>query len=371
MNVLKTINAFRRFIMRSLTKKIGTTRAAVTNRLLNADQISRILICRPNHRLGNLLMTTPMIQEVSEMFPQASIDLFVKGSVVKEIFQSYYNIRNIFQLPKKPAKALRKYIATWLLLKKNAYDLVINIDRNSASGRLATQFANGTHKFFDGAGYEVYSRQSNYQHLAAYPVYQLRDFISFLGIPTVEGPAPVLNLKLTSDELEFGLKRLSLLADVRKPTICIFTYATGTKCFPRSWWCEFYLRLKQKFVNCNVIEILPIENLSLISFEAPTFYSKNIREIGSLIANAQLFIGADSGMMHLANASQTPTIGLFSVTDHLLYGPYGNQSVGLNMNQHTADDCLDIAARILATQKVGLVESQGTLKSSRSVNSSV
>jgi heptosyltransferase III len=347
MNALKTINSFRRFIMRGLTKKIGATRATLTNRLNNADQVIRILICRPNHRLGNLLMTTPMIQEVSDMFPRASIDLFVKGSVVKEIFQNYSNIRNIFQLPKKPAKALGKYIATWLLLKKDAYDLVINIDRNSASGRLATQFANGTHKFFDGAGYEVYSRQSNYRHLAASPVYQLRDFISYLGIPTIERPAPVLNLKLTNEELESGLRRLSLLVDATKPTICIFTYATGTKCFPRSWWSEFYLRLKQKFLNCNVIEILPIENLSLISFEAPAFYSKNIREIGSLIANTQLFIGADSGMMHLANASQTPTIGLFSVTDHLLYGPYGNHSVGLNMKEHTVDDCLDIAARIL------------------------
>jgi ADP-heptose:LPS heptosyltransferase len=77
-------------------------------------------------------MTTPMIQEVSDIFPGASIDLFVKGSVVTEIFRNYYNVHNIFQLPKKPTKALRKYIATWLLLKKNEYDLVINIDRNSA-----------------------------------------------------------------------------------------------------------------------------------------------------------------------------------------------------------------------------------------------
>src|SRR5688500_8672784 len=142
MNALKTINSFRRFIMRGLTKKIGATRATLTNRLNNADQVIRILICRPNHRLGNLLMTTPMIQEVSDMFPQASIDLFVKGSVVKEIFQNYYNIRNIFQLPRKPAKALRKYIATWLLLKKNEYDLVINVDRNTESSRPATHIAN-------------------------------------------------------------------------------------------------------------------------------------------------------------------------------------------------------------------------------------
>ena len=57
--------------------------------------------------------------------------------------------------------------------------------------------------------------------------------------------------------------------------------------------------------------MLSIENISMIQFRAPTFYSKDIRQIGSLIANTEVFIGADSGIMHLASSSQTPTVGLF------------------------------------------------------------
>jgi ADP-heptose:LPS heptosyltransferase len=363
MNILKTINALRRFIMRMLTKKIGSSKPTLMGGVNREAQIRKILVCRPNHRLGNLLMTTPMIQELINAFPQARIDLFVKGSVATEIFRSYNNINHIMQLPRKPVKALRKYIATWLSLKKNDYDLVINIDRNSASGRLATEFAHGKYKFFDDAGSENCATQSNYTHLGAHPVHQLRRFMSGFGIQAIEKAVPSLNLKLTTDELTSGLRKLSLLVDPRKATLCLFTFATGAKCFPESWWQEFYLRIKQKFPNHNVIEVLPIENVSLISFEAPAFYSRNIREIGSLIANGQLFIGADSGMMHLANASQTPTIGLFSVTDSHLYGPYGNQSVGLNMNQHTVDDCLDIAAQILATHNIVTLETRsGELK---------
>lgn len=358
MNVLKNINDLRRFIMRGLTKKIGSPQTRLTNGFNNLDQIRRILICRPNHRLGNLLMITPMLQEVTTTFPQAQIDMFVKGNLATEILRNYNNVCNILQLPRKPLNALRKYVAAWLSLKKNKYDLVINIDRNSASGRLATQLANGAHKFFADARHEIYSMQLYHNHLAAYPVYQLRLFISNLGMATSENPAPILNLKLAYDELKSGLRKLSLIVDTRKPTISIFTYATGAKCFPKSWWKQFYLCLKQKCRNYNVIEILPIENLSLISFEAPAFYSRNIREIASLIANTQLFIGADSGMMHLANAAQTPTIGLFSVTDHLQYGPYGNLSVGLDMNQHTVDDCLEIAARILAAHNAISFENQ-------------
>ena len=34
-------------------------------------EIKRILICRPNHRLGNLLLLTPLLQEVIETFLRA------------------------------------------------------------------------------------------------------------------------------------------------------------------------------------------------------------------------------------------------------------------------------------------------------------
>lgn len=43
----------------------------------------------------------------------------------------------------------------------------------------------------------------------------------------------------------------------------------------------------------------------------------------ALMARADLFVGNDSGMMHLAAASGAPTLGLFGPTDERLYGPWG------------------------------------------------
>jgi ADP-heptose:LPS heptosyltransferase len=40
-------------------------------------------------------------------------------------------------------------------------------------------------------------------------------------------------------------------------------------------------------------------------------YSKDVREIGALMANTEVFIGGDSGIMHLASASKVSTVGLF------------------------------------------------------------
>ena len=44
------------------------------------------------------------------------------------------------------------------------------------------------------------------------------------------------------------------------------------------------------------------------------------------LKRARLFIGNDSGAMHLAAAAGTPTIGLFGPSDERLYAPYGDHA---------------------------------------------
>ena len=44
------------------------------------------------------------------------------------------------------------------------------------------------------------------------------------------------------------------------------------------------------------------------------------------LKRAQLFIGNDSGLMHMAAAAGTPTIGLFGPSDDKLYGPWGENT---------------------------------------------
>lgn len=54
--------------------------------------------------------------------------------------------------------------------------------------------------------------------------------------------------------------------------------------------------------------------------------------MGSFIANTNLFIAADNGVMHLSSASGTPTIGLFTVTDENAYKHYNDKSFSINTN---------------------------------------
>ncbi|NEV93607.1 glycosyltransferase family 9 protein [Psychroflexus sp. YR1-1] len=336
MNFKKRINVVRKQATKSITKKLLKQQSIS---LINPDEIRRILITRPNHRLGNQLLIMPLIKEVHQQFPEAKIDLFLKGNLGKVLFENYEYIDKIISLPKQHFKELGRYLISWFSLRQHSYDLVINAEASSSSGRLSTKVARADYKFF---GYERelnLFEAADVAHISKYPIYSLR---YFLKQSLTENPLPDLEIKLTDEELDLGKQLLATYADLNKPTICLYTFATGKKCFSKVWWNHLYLALKKEYPDHNIIEALPVENVSSLDFKIPAFYSKNIRELASFISQTSLFTTGDCGIMHLAAATNTPTIGLFNVTAKAMYEPYNLACLGIDTNQKSAEDICQI-----------------------------
>jgi ADP-heptose:LPS heptosyltransferase len=347
MTFKKRINKVRRKIMGSITKNVGSSYKEPEKGALKIEDIKRVLIIRPNHRLGNQLLLTPLVQEVIHTFPGCEIDLFVKGGVALPVFENYNEVSKIIQLPRKPFNNLFKYAKSWISIKSKSYDLVINGDKNSSSGRLLTNLAKSKLKIFGAVNEDIQKSYRDHQHISKYPIYNLRHNLERLGFENTNGPLPLLDIKLNDSEIAKGKVILDEIIKNDKKTICIYTNATGDKCYSETWWETFYDRLKLEYPDFNIIEMLPIENISKINFKSPNFYSKDIREMAAIIKNTSIFIAADNGVMHLASASLTPCIGFFSITDENIYGPYGNGSVALNTNHTNIDDWIKSINTIL------------------------
>ncbi|AJR04216.1 glycosyltransferase family 9 protein [Siansivirga zeaxanthinifaciens] len=341
------INKIRRRIMHGITKHIGSSGIKLEIGALNPENIKRVLIIRANHRLGNQLLLTPIVQEVLNTFPNATVDLFVKGGVANPVFQNYDRVKTIIQLPKMPFSNLIKYIKCWASIKQKTYDLVINGDKNSSSGRLLTQMARADFKLFGEVIEAVENEHPDSKHISKHPIYNLRYFLTQLGLPKNESALPLLDIKLSDSEINKGKALLNDIVKNDKKTICIYTNATGDKCYSEDWWTTLYNRLLEAYSQYNIIEMLPIENISKINFKATHFYSQDIREMGAIIHNTAIFIAADNGVMHLASASLTPCVGFFSVTNPEVYEPYGNGSIALNTNKTTIEDWMQAINNIL------------------------
>lgn len=349
MNNQNRINKLRRVLMRSLTKDVGTTHTNIKKEGDTNASVKKILVSRPNHRLGNQLLLTPLIEELETTFPGCTIDVFVRGGLAHVLFKNYTSINGVFKLPKRPLKEIMAYLKAWSAVTKANYDLAINVARGSSSGRMSIQKAKARYKFFGDLPETAVEHYPDQMHMAKYPVYVLRTALAELGFNVQNNPVPVMDLRLDNAELTHAKAELDKLVPADKKTISIFTYATGSKCYTPDWWLPVYEKLKARFPGYNIVEVLPAENVSQIHFAAPTFYSHDVREIAALIANTAVFIGADSGIMHLASAAKVPTVGLFSVTDATKYGPYGNGSIAVNTNDTDADGLINAVAGVLKT----------------------
>ena len=328
MNPKGNINYLRRKINRFFSKLFVDNSPSDLEFNQNITQVKKILISRPNHRLGNNLLLTPLVKEVIDIFPNAEIHLFLMGNVGDLVFENYKDITKIIKLPRKPFKNLLDYYACWLSIFNNNYDLAINANRVSSSGKLAVKLSRSRYKFFNVINKEL-SEIKDYSHNAKNPIYNLR-FQLKNQIDRVNDTIPKLDIKLRDYEIQNGKKLLKSMFREEKPTISIFTFATGDKCLSKDWWRQLYSEIKNFEDNYNILEILPAENVSQIDFEAKTYYSRDIREIASVMRNVKIFVGADSGMMHLANSSNVTTIGLFSVTETEFYGVYGDKNININ-----------------------------------------
>lgn len=337
MDILRTPNTFTSILNKSLAKHIGVNTMDGLD-FGSAQSVKRVLIVRPSHRLGNQLLITPLLIEVSEIFPNCTIDLFVKGDLSPVLFQNYTTIDTIFHLPKRAFADIPYYLKVWATLSKKEYDVIINTDGNSFSGRLATKIAKADYKFY---GETDKANHERCPHFAKQPVHNLRNYLPMPDLDLLPKSVHDLDLKLSSSEIKRGKEILDNLVGEEKKTICIFTFAAEEKCYTECWWMDLYQKLTM-LPDINIIEVLPNKKSSKISFAATTFFSNNIREVGALISSTDLFIGANSGIMQLASAVQTPTIGLFSATDKYKYQPYNEGSIGIDTNYYGTNAIIEI-----------------------------
>jgi heptosyltransferase-3 len=345
--------------MDRITQGIGGNTIRQPDRL-DGEIIRRILVCRPNHRLGNMLMITPLIQDIAHYFPKASVDLFVQGGAAVPIFQNYPQVSRIIQLPGRPFSHLLDYAGGWISMGfRRKYDLVINAYGGSSSGRLSTRFARARHRvFIEDRKTAGIPPEEDDRHMAKYPVEQFRLQMVKAGISPPSDPVPFMDLFLDNQEISSGRAALRAITGNDRPTICLFTNATGDKLYPASWWNEIYHKLRATHSEWNIVEVLPVGAPSQLAEDLPRFFDRDIRKVAAFFRNCSLILAGDSGIMHLASAARAPVLGLFKVTNMRVYAPYNPESRAIDTRSLSVDEILVFAHSMMKYKNAGQVTTE-------------
>jgi heptosyltransferase III len=309
---------------------------------IERSEIYRILVCRPNHRLGNLLLLTPLVAELEALFPGAEVDIVSEGPLAADVFGHFACVRHVYCLPRRGFKHPVSFLSMIFKIRKTNYDLVIDPCLGSTFSRVLTRLFRGARKLgFDWAGrvkgltHAAPSIRAP-QHMAKRPIMLARWFASPKAGHSHE--SPVLDIRLSSSEHDTAKLTLKGLLSgsypVSKPhTIAVFADATGGKAYSFQWWEVFLTTLLERASDCAFVEIVPVHGRSMLGSKWPGYYSTSVRRIGAVMAATDLVISADCGIMHLATASRVPTMGLFSITDAAVYGPYGADNDAITTQQ--------------------------------------
>lgn len=303
--------------------------------------ISRILLLRPNHRLGNTLLLTPLLTELERRYPGAEIDLVTGCEAADDVFAGFRQVRHIHQLTRRPGHHPVHLLSTLLRLRRNRYDLAIDSTRGSRSGRLLLFLSGARHLLGLPEGKrELREGGSAWQtalthapdHFSLDGVYALR---CAMGLPFTDedNTWPPMRIHLRAEERACGRALLTDLLghepDGDRQVIALFPNATGNKRLCGDWWLTLADALVAAHPRLCFIEMLPAHGQSQLQSRFPAFYSSNVRRMAAVLAQCNGYISADCGVMHLASAAGVPTLGLFTRGNLTRYRPRGPRDEAL------------------------------------------
>lgn len=326
---------------------------------LSAASVRRILVCRPNHRLGNLVLLTPLVIELQRTFPQARIDIVLAGEHGAELFRTFRQVGHVYSLSRRMVRHPIAIVRTTLQMRRAHYDLVLDPCEASQSGRLLATIAGARQVIGIPRGRSIAglaqpaSMDRVPAHMAQWPIYLLRRTLTH-STPGSGNDFPALDIQLSADERENA--RTTLEQTLRaagesrtRHVIGVFAEATGAKGYGSDWWRRFIRVVAARHPAVAIVEIVPADGRPRLAGELPSFGSPSPRAVAAVISNMQCFVSADCGIMHLASAAGVPTIGLFSVTDALKYAPYGHGSQALETNGKSPEQVAESASTLMET----------------------
>lgn len=312
-----------------------------------------ILICRPNTRLGNTLLMTPLLEEIEATLPAARVEILTACPAAHEVFREFPSVRRVHQLPFRGVRHPLRHLLTLLRVRRVRYDILIDPSPRSWTARFLTRHLAARLKL----GFSSAHRNDGIDllvpfegapvHMGDYPVYLLRRGLLGLDAEASRTDTPKLGIRLTEAERLAGRAEIERLlgAGGSGPVVAVAAHATGAKRFSVDWWRCMIASLRTRLPAARVIEIRPPNGVAALP-ELPAYYSGRVRQVAAVLEAVDCFVCADSGLMHLGAATDATTVGLFKVTEPRLYVPRRGASCAV-----TASD----SAPELVAERIALI----------------
>jgi heptosyltransferase II len=307
--------------------------------------------------IGETILILPALEALRQKFPNAKIDVLATIRN-KDVFFENKNIDNLRLIDINPYSALR-----FIFKNVKKYHLVIDMEEYlNISSIIAFFVGKNSVGYSHGPRSRLYNKRVGYndkQHAAQ----SFLDLIRALGAEYET--KSLLSLRY-SDNDKKAVDKLLKNSGIKKEEkfVCVAPGAAeSAKC--RIWPIGRYAVLCEEIIYNHKTKIIfsgaqnEIELIGLIQNKMKNKENTinaaghlSLNQVFYLISRCKLFIGNDSGPMHIAAAMGTKTLGLFGPNLPKRFGPYGKGNIGLykgyncefspciNVHKGQVPDCL-------------------------------
>lgn len=278
-------------------------------------------------RIGDVLLTTPLIRSLRRAWPEAKIDTLVFTGT-EGILANNPDINQIITIAQRPALAwhLRFLLSLW-----RGYDLALSLipsDRPTLYARIAGKYCTGL--VAEGGNQRwkkwLLSQSAQFDNINTHTVLMNLKLADLLGVQRCHEVVAAWNAAdkvALRDVLPFDRNAQAYVVMHVHP---MYVY----KAWRREAWVELANWLNEQGMRVvltggkSADELAYVRDLlSLLPPNTVNVAGKlNLAGVACLLSKARAYVGPDTVVTHLAAAIGTPTIALFGPSNPVKWGPW-------------------------------------------------
>lgn len=305
--------------------------------------MKKILLVKTSS-LGDVIHNLPVVNDILQHFPDAKIDWVVEENFA-DIPRLHPAVNQVFTVAMRRWRKAFFNKKTWAEIKKSkqllsleAYDLVIDTQGLIKSAIISCQATGQKH------GYDKHSIREPF---ASY-FYGVKHAISYQQHAVVRNrtlAAMSLGYAVPANAPDYGIA----LPNVKIPAFELqnqllpshfFVALHGTSKESKLWPEDHWIQLGQQLAS-QLVMVLPwasdaeLMRAKRIAAQVPAAIvlpKLSIANLAAITAQANIAIGVDTGLSHLATALDIPTIALYTDTEPMRTGVMaGNKTPAVNL----------------------------------------
>tara|TARA_B100001971_G_C18201546_1_gene544928 strand:- start:277 stop:1227 length:951 start_codon:yes stop_codon:yes gene_type:complete len=260
-------------------------------------------------RIGDAVLSTSILNYIKNKFPNSSFYI-ATGKTPAPLFKNFQNVKKIIILEKKFFKI--HWLELWLQTFFNKWDIVVDL-----RGSIISFF------LFNKQKYVYKSINKNIHRLDELAILMKTKHLPLPSIPILKKDIK----KISKDFLKLR-NFIAIGASANWPAkiwpsknfVKLIKILLKEKEFGKKKFVVFFGSLKD------------LKNTKKITKHLKKFRVKNLCgkldliEVAAHLKKSRIFIGNDSGLMHIASAVGVPTLGLFGPSLENRYAPRGSNA---------------------------------------------